>query len=318
MSRLCSSDTRVAWRRLIWVVDFEAMMSMRIRKILVPLSGSANDILCLSMGLTLGKAIKAHVEACFVRPDPETAIPYLGIDDSGTEEIREEYRRYAQQTGKRSAAKSRRHFNSACKRLEVSKVSQPQEPGSASACWREVVGRAAHEVPAAAKLNDLAVFAGPLTDYHRLAPWLLERTLLESGRPLLFSPDGTLEASSSCVAIAWDGSVSATRAVGAALPFLKSTERIEIFSVEETFEAVTDPGTMVDYLAWHGINSRGHAVASEENHNVAETLLTAAQDVGADLLVMGGYAHSRFEEVVFGGTTLHAIRNTNLPIFMMH
>ena len=167
-------------------------------------------------------------------------------------------------------------------------------------------------------MSDLTVFAGPLTDYNQLAPWLLERTLLESGRPLLFSPDGTFETPSNCVAIAWDGSVSATRAINAALPFLKGAEKIEIFSVEEPFEEAANPTALVDYLAWHGIKSRGHVVASEENHNVRQTLLTAAEDVGADLLVMGGYAHSRFGEVVFGGTTLHAIRNAKLPILMMH
>lgn len=294
------------------------MRGTRIRKILVPLSGTANDSACLSMGLILGKAIEAHVEACFVRPNPETAIPYLGIYPDNQEEFREEYRRRALQTGTRAAAKSRRDFNKACKSLEVSKVGKPQEAGSVSAYWREVVGRAEHEIPEAAKMSDFTVFSGPLTDYNRLAPWLLERTLLESGRPLLFSPDGTFETPSNCVAIAWDGSVSATRAIGAALPFLKSAEKIEIFSVEEAFEEATDPAALVDYLAWHGIKSRGHVVASEENHNVRQTLLTAAADVGAGLLVMGGYAHSRFGEVVFGGTTLHAIRNAKLPIFMMH
>ena len=290
---------------------------MDIRKILVPLFGGPNGAEALSIGISLCRACNAHLEGCFVRTDPEDAVPYLGMEGGRLEEIREGYRQHAEIMGKKAAAKSRRQFNAACKKHGIAKAKRPSDLDGTSAHLVEVVGRATREVPEAAKLCDISVFAGPLTDYHRLLPNVLECTLLESGRPLLFVPDGSIDFPLERIAIAWDASVQAVHAVDAAGAFLQNAKRIQVLSVEEFYEDTADPQRLVEYLAWHGLNAEGRVVR-RTHEAVGNALLSAAQKIEASLLVMGGYAHNRFEEAVFGGTTLHAMRHTHLPLLMMH
>jgi len=290
---------------------------VQIRRLLVPLVGSDNDQLVLDVGFGLARDLSAHVDALFVRPDPEDAVPYLGMDVGNLEEIRDEYRKHAEVIGKKTAAKSRRRFNAACKKQGIAKAKRPSEPSEISARWIDVVGSTTREMAEAARFCDISVFAGPPTDYHRLFPNVLECTLLESGRPLLFVPDSAVKFPPERVAIAWDASIPAVRAVGAAGTFLRDAKDIQVLSIEEQYEDTADPQKVVEYLAWHGLNAEGRVIP-RAHEEVGHALLAAAQKTEASLLIMGGYAHNRFEEAVFGGTTLHVMRHTPVPLLMMH
>ena len=72
---------------------------------------------------------------------------------------------------------------------------------------------------------------------------------------------------------------------------------------------------MVRHLALHGISAEASILAGTD---VAGVLLSYVADVGADLLVMGGYGHSRFREFVLGGTTRDILASTTVPVFMAH
>jgi nucleotide-binding universal stress UspA family protein len=252
----------------------------------------------------------------FVRPDSANAVPYLGFAYE-LDELRAKFREHAEAAAKKAGSKSRRLFRAACKKRAIPIAKQPGAPNEVSAGWVELVTRTPQELPRAAKLFDLTVFVGPLTDYHRLLPNLLECTLLESGHPLLFVPDGSMVLPPARVAIAWDASIQAVRAVGAATPFLQAAQSIHVLSIEEQHEETADPQRLVEYLAWHGLESEG-TVVPRAHEQVGRALLAAAQDIEASLLVMGGYAHSRFQEAVFGGTTLAAMRHAPLPLLLMH
>lgn len=290
---------------------------MHIRRILVPLFGEGNDRLGLDLGFDLAQEFGAHVEATFVHPDCESALPYLGFEHGDFEELRAKFREHAEVAAKKAAARSRRQFRAACKQRGIPIEKRANRTSVGSAHWAEFATRTARDLPDAAKLFDLTVFAGPLAEYHRLLPNLLECTLLHSGHPLLFVPEGPIPLPPERLAIAWDASTQAVRAIGAAAPFLQATQSIHVFSVEERYEQTADPRRLVEYLAWHGLDCevkiipRGH-------ESVGQTLLAATREVDASLLVMGGYAHSRFEEAVFGGTTLDVMRDAHLPLLLMH
>ena len=78
---------------------------MHVRRTLIPLVGSENDQLGLDLGLGLATGMSAHADVLFVRPDPQDAIPYFGLGGDGLENIREDYRRYTEQTGKARSSK---------------------------------------------------------------------------------------------------------------------------------------------------------------------------------------------------------------------
>lgn len=120
---------------------------MSIGRILVPLTGGPDDKISLAAAFALANSFAAHVEACFIRPDPSDAIPYLGFPDPSTEAIKEQFRLHAKRTSKQAAARARRQYNNGCKKWGVSKTRKAGEQNLSSARWREIIGRPNIEIP---------------------------------------------------------------------------------------------------------------------------------------------------------------------------
>ena len=118
------------------------------------------------------------------------------------------------------------------------------------------------------------------------------------------------------VVIAWNASVEASRAVAAAMPLLAAARSVHIVSIDEPGKPF-DATPLATQLGWHRIASELRATTLSDRH-VAEALLDECHTLGASLLVMGGYTHSRFREMIFGGVTQHLIRHAPLPVLMAH
>jgi nucleotide-binding universal stress UspA family protein len=71
------------------------------------------------------------------------------------------------------------------------------------------------------------------------------------------------------------------------------------------------------HLSWHGVAAKA-IVRHRGISSLGDALIDAAQDTGAGLIVMGGYGHSRYQEVLIGGMTRHVIRQSPLPVLLMH
>ena len=119
--------------------------------------------------------------------------------------------------------------------------------------------------------------------------------------------------------LCWDGSRTAARAAADALPFLTRAKAIEIFIVETgKLKSDESPGTdIASHLARHDLNvSVERTVAGDID--VASVILSHAADVGADMLVMGGYGHSRLREFILGGVTRAILGSMTVPTLMSH
>jgi nucleotide-binding universal stress UspA family protein len=143
----------------------------------------------------------------------------------------------------------------------------------------------------------------------------LEAVLLDSGRPLLIVPPGGAADFGGPVAVAWNGSVEASRAVAAAMPFLLAAPRVTVVAVGEDDQPAALAQGLARFLAWHGLQAETKAVRAGEE-GVGSALLAALGDAG--LLVMGAYTHSRFRQLVFGGVTRHVLANAGLPVLVSH
>lgn len=119
------------------------------------------------------------------------------------------------------------------------------------------------------------------------------------------------------VVIGWDGSVEAAHAITAARPFLTQAEKVEILNVEkgDLDPAVAD--MLSDYLELHGIESSEHLIDAG-SRPVGEVMLEQASNAGCDLLVMGGYGHSRIRELLLGGVTRFIISHATVPVLLAH
>jgi nucleotide-binding universal stress UspA family protein len=148
-------------------------------------------------------------------------------------------------------------------------------------------------------------------------------TLIESsGRPALVLPYvGDWAAAADTlgreVLIAWKPSREAARAVSAALPWLRQARNVHLMSAGADGEPPEAFDELKAHLGRHGVTAGLHAHRAP-GRDVGENLLSLAADVGADLLVMGCYGHSRTREWLLGGVTRTVLQSMTLPVLMSH
>jgi nucleotide-binding universal stress UspA family protein len=148
---------------------------------------------------------------------------------------------------------------------------------------------------------------------------LIEAALLGSGRPVLVVPyihhkPAKLEK----ILLAWNGSSAVARSLGDAMPVLKLASSVQAVRVVDVrSDDVGAPDIEIErHLVRHGIDVDWSTL--KRAGDVADTLLSHAADTDADLMVMGGYGHSRFREFVLGGTTREVLSSITLPVMMSH
>lgn len=174
-----------------------------------------------------------------------------------------------------------------------------------------------------ARCADITLICRSRSDSDFMDPDLtLEDLLIGSGRPVLMLP-GTTAATSlgQRIVIAWNGSREAARAVHDAMPMLKTApdNSIQIICPGERGKSGLVPvgAELAQALSRHGIGTQ--VVTLDKRHiNAGPDVLAKAEELGADLLVMGAWGHSRLREFVLGGATDTALRESNIPVLMSH
>ena len=151
---------------------------------------------------------------------------------------------------------------------------------------------------------------------------LAEAAFMDTGRPALVIPTaGASTLPPRRTIVAWDGSREAARAAGDAVPLLQAAEDVIVLVIDPERAAArlsNQPGTgLTGYLARHGVKARLKTVASG-GMGVTEVILDQAREEAADLLVMGGYGHSRFREMMLGGVTRHMLEHAPVPVLLAH
>ncbi len=151
---------------------------------------------------------------------------------------------------------------------------------------------------------------------------LVEHVIMDSGRPVLVVPaSGRLESIGSYVLLAWDGGREAARAAFDALPLMEGAEEVRVHSVNPPDKEGSNtflPGAeLSSSLARHGIKVET-AQSVARSGAIGEELLSRVSDHGCDLIVMGGYAHSRMREIILGGATRHIAEQMTVPVLFSH
>lgn len=149
---------------------------------------------------------------------------------------------------------------------------------------------------------------------------LAEAVLFGSGRPMVLIPDDREPVRRfSRVAIAWDASRVAARAAADARMLIERADDISVITVtdEKPLEDADAGERLAESLRRAGLKASYSAVRAEDCP-IAETLQRHAVELGADLLVMGGYGHSRLRDFVLGGATQGVLSELRLPILLSH
>ena len=148
---------------------------------------------------------------------------------------------------------------------------------------------------------------------------LAEALIFGTGRPVMIAPDAALNSFDiRRIAIAWVGGRCASRAVFVAMPLITAASSVTILSAPDDKDLPAQSlKRLLDYLDRHGVPAVTRTIESKA-HGIGEALQAGAADLGAGLLVMGAYGHSRLREFVMGGATRSIIASPKGPVLLSH
>jgi nucleotide-binding universal stress UspA family protein len=288
--------------------------TMPFVKILVPVAGAARDRFSLATAFAAAKPFNAHVVVLFVHADPREAVPYGELPLAP--EMVQDLIDTATDLEKASSKAARSTLASLAADAGIRIVGTPMRSDAVTVSYQEAVGHLPRALDRETRLCDLVVFP-PIreTDDPEMGEAFV-RTLTKLERPVLLTAELPPKEIGRRVAIGWDGGVACAHALTAALPFLERAETVELFSVVNGGPAVS-ASEAAAYLDLHGIKSAQREL-SRGKAGKAEALLDYVASEGFDMLVAGGYGHSRLMESFFGGVTEDIVSHTKIPVFMMH
>lgn len=169
-----------------------------------------------------------------------------------------------------------------------------------------------------ARFADLAVFDAPYQTGDQRSPHeFFEATVLGTDTPALVCPAATTTLAPKTVLVAWNDSREALRAVRGALPFLRRAEEIEIVVIGPRESSLAPAEELAVMLARQGAGTDITSLAREAD-SVPDLLRQRVKDLGAGMLVMGAYGHSRFREYLMGGVSRNLLSDPPVPLLVGH
>jgi nucleotide-binding universal stress UspA family protein len=191
-----------------------------------------------------------------------------------------------------------------------------------SAEWRCTEGALMDHLGDSARYTDLVILGQYNPDEPDTHQGLADRLVLEVGRPCLVVPYiGARETLGQRVLVAWNARREAVRAVNDALPMLQMADRVVVLAVNPavgaTGEGDIPSADICHHLARHGVKAEAETAIAKDI-DVASLLLSHAADMGADMMVMGAYGHSRLREMVLGGVSREMLQSMTVPVLMSH
>ena len=286
---------------------------MAIRKLLLPLTGTAAGEAALATALTIARRWNAHVTALHVRVDSRDVAPLAGEGLSGA--MIEEMMSATEKESSDRAHAVRSMFERFVARHDV--TVQEAHPGldHPTASFAAVTGREEDIVAQQARLADLTVVPHPDSGEDVSSSDALHAVLFDSGRPVMIAPQTQVDTVGKRVCLAWNGTAESAESALSAMPWMRKAEAVRILSAEGYQRYGPAAPELVAYLALHGINADIEMFQPVRN-SVGTGLLRAARLFGCDLLSMGAYSHSRLRQLILGGVTQHVLENCSLSVMM--
>ena len=281
-----------------------------IRQLFVPLLGATSDDDALDAAMALAVANGAHLSAMLAVPHPLPMVSPYGsfVVETDSHQL-DAARAWAQATAGRARA-----------RLARNTVSSEVRVSECFPLWGE-------EAAALEALHcDLSILGKPgEDDQDEGSPTfsrLFQSLLMHSGRPLLVLPQGAkLSPPIRRATLAWKPTPEASRALHEALPLLALGAEIDVLVVDPRPAEGgygEQPGADVAHLlARHGFQARV-IERPGEGHGTGSSILRHVRESSAELLVMGGYGHRRWRELVLGGATRDVLAGATTPVLFSH
>jgi nucleotide-binding universal stress UspA family protein len=279
---------------------------MSIRDILVQTDNFEASAARTKFAARLASRFKAHLQGVFLRPTIANEFIGPGRYWDGPIVIPESVVRDYNEALDKAEIEARATFENAAGGLAPSQD------------WSSINGDFPREMIDAMRHVDLTVFPKarlPYLSENGLEPALLG---LSSGGPLIATPDDLPDADTigRRILVAWDGRREAARALRDAWPLIESAETVSVLIVSKEPESAIDPALMQRFTR-HGVQAE--LVLKDADRGAAgDLILQQAGEMGADLIVMGLFGHTRLREIVLGGASRDLLKRAAVPLFMSH
>ena len=288
---------------------------MTFRAVLTVLRGGKADAPCLEAAYRMARPFDGHIDALHVRTDPQRYLDFTG--DGMTGDTYAQLIDSLEQEIAENARKARASFDAWLAEVGAKLVDGPGPSDRVTASWHEQTGGEERIVGERGRLYDLVDLASGAVEDGSERLNTIETAIFDTGRPLLLVSAACRLTGLDRIAVLWNGSAQAARAVEAALPVLRHADAVDVMWVEEDVADDAIQTGVIEYLAWHDIAASAKRLTPDRRF-IGEMLLDEATADGANLLVMGGYSHSRLREFILGGVTQHMLENGTLPVFVAH
>jgi nucleotide-binding universal stress UspA family protein len=285
---------------------------MPLKDILVEIDEARGHADRLALATELARVNEAHLIGLFaVEPVSALSLTLPGGADFVAADAVQQLEREHRVARLGVAARLRAKFEETVNRAGISGEWRIADSDAVEALWLH------------AHYADLAIVGQTDPEQRPRRGGVAEAVLLGSGRPVLVVPFIGAKPEFRRVLIAWNASREAARAVNDALPLLAQAEQVTVLSINPergiAGEGDLPAADIALHLARHGVKAEAsHTASDPEEIGIGDVILSSAADFGVDLIVMGGYGHSRVREFVLGGATRTILHHMTVPVLLSH
>jgi len=287
---------------------------MSVKSIIVPLDGSDASFRVLDTALIISRRFDAKITGIHVRIKADDLPFELDYVSAGLKQT------VIEKADRKSTDESRiirDQFTKFCGKYNI-EVGDSITDADVGAVWQEESGNVAEVLIRYGRLCDVIATARPSrTKGSLLRSPVGENTealLMRAGRPVLMVPPGWPARKVERAAVAWNESLEVSRALAMTMPWLGEMDEVDIIVARKRERSVP---ALAEYLSLHGVKSKARFLPPGIKP-VGQAILDCCEENGIEMLVVGGFSHTRSRQLVFGGVTRFLLANSNIITVMVH
>ncbi len=277
---------------------------MSYRTILVQTEDTAPGRMQVKAAIDLAKRFGATLTGVFLKAEQ---IPAMFVGDAFTAVTLAE-----------AFIKERKELISSGANAARSMFEAAAAEGGVPFTWQEINGDSELDLLRAARRHDLSVLRVAVQPVGGASEILASEVAMASAGPVVIVPEGGYPIPfGSNIFIGWKEGRESTRAMRDAMPFIGAAEKVTFFTVSHDAPEELDP-QLAAYLAAHGCRSASAAVDRNDDHTTATAIRLRSDMVGANMLVLGLYGHSRLQQLLLGGVSREMLSSFDMPMLVSH